>query len=36
MRGLRELHLADTRVYKNGPNLLKNHLIFLQVGGELA
>jgi len=34
--GLRGLHLADTGVYKNGLNLLRNHLIFPQVGGELA
>lgn len=34
--GLRGLHLADTGVYKNGLNLLRNHLIFPQVGGESA
>jgi len=35
-RGLRGLHLAETGVYKNSLNLLRNHLIFPKVGGELA
>lgn len=33
---LRGLHLTETGVYKNNLNLLRIHLIFSPVGGELA
>ena len=35
-KSLQGLHLPETGVYKNSLNLLRIHLIFSPVGGELA
>ena len=35
-QSLQGLHLPETGVYKNSLNLLRIHLIFSPVGGELA